>query len=446
MKVHAPRGTQRWVGLAALSVGAVLLAGCSSTPNDDTSSGGDGFEGKTLTVWFPGTNQTEIDLVTGPIAEAFEEETGAKLDVTFVDWNDLSTKLNAAFAAGTAPDVFGHGPAAIADFVVNDRLESLDDYLADLDSADRDDMAAALPGGQVDGVQYLMPLSMQGSLIVYDAADFTAAGLDPDAPPTTWEEVREAAEKLTTRDGGAISRSGLLVPSQAIGRQQTFAGLLGSAGGSMLNEKGEEAAFDSEQGVQALEFFTDLFAGDDAVSANLGADYINAPAAQQPIVLDTAAMEIQSASGANQIVAAAPDLDLRVMDALPFEGQNEGSALGGSGPGLMINSDSELKELAWEFISYMLDPDVSAEYTEGIGAVPVRASAAETPYVKDNPVLQVFVANAANFEPNPNVPGWVQARDSLDKHLEQALNGVVSAQDALDAANGEVDKVLESSR
>lgn len=446
MKAHTPRRDLRWGSVAALTLGAVLLAGCTSTPTDDTSSDADGFEGETLTVWFPGTSQTEIDLVTGPIAEAFEEETGATLDVTFVDWGDLSTRLNAAFAAGTAPDVFGHGPAAIADFVAGDRLEPLDDYLAELDSADLEDMAAALPGGQVDGVQYLMPLSMQGSLIVYDAADFTDVGLDPDAPPTTWEEVRDAAEMLTVRDGDTITRSGLLMPSQAIGRQQTFAALLGSAGGSQLNEEGTEATFNSEQGVQALEFFADLFAGPDAVSTNLGADYINAPAAQSPIVLDTAAMVIQSASGANQIVAAAPDLDLRVMDALPFEGQDAGSALGGSGPGLMINVDSEVKDLAWAFISYLLEPEVSTEYTEGIGAVPVRASAAETPYVQDSPVLQVFVANAPNFVPNPNVPGWVQARDTLDQHLEQVLNGVVPAQEALDQAAVEVDTVLEESR
>lgn len=441
MKVPAPQ-LRRRAALALIAVGALALTACSAPASEESS---DGIEGETLTVWFPGTNQTEIDLVTGPIAEAFEEETGAKLDVTFIDWGDLSTKLNAAFAAGTAPDVFGHGPAAVADFVVNDRVEPLDDYLAEMDEADLDDLAAALPGGQVDGTQYLMPLSMQGNLIVYDAADFTAAGLDPDAPPTTWEEVLTAAEALTVRDGDTITRSGLLLPSQAIGRQQSFAALLASAGGQQLSDDGTEAEFDSPQGVDALEYFTSLFAASDAVSANLGADYINAPAAQQPVVTDAAAMTMQTPNGANQIVAAAPDLDLRVMDAIPFAGEDEGFTLGGSGPGLIINADSELKDLAWTFISYMLSPEVSAEYTEGIGAVPVRASAAETPYVKDNPVLQAFVANAPQFRPNPNVAGWVQVRDTLDKYLEQALNGVLPAADALDQAKVEVDKILESS-
>jgi multiple sugar transport system substrate-binding protein len=446
MKNQPPRFTRRWGSAAVLTIGAVLLAGCSPTPNDDTSPSGEGFEGETLTVWFPGTNQAEIDLVTGPIKEAFEEETGATLEVTFVDWGDLSVRLNAAFAAGTAPDVFGHGPAAVADFVINDRLEALDGYLAELDQADLDDMEAGLLGGQVDGKQYLMPLLMQGSLLVYDAADFEAAGLDPDAPPTTWEEVLAAAEKLTVRDGDTITRSGLLVPSQQIARQQTFATLIMSAGGSQLNAQDTEATFNSAEGVKAIEFFRDLFAGPDAVAASLGADYVNAPPAQQPLVLDTAAMVIQSATAVNQMLEVDSELDLRIIDAVPFEGQAQGFALGGSGPGLMINSDSRVKDLAWTFITHMVAPDVAAQYTEGIGAVPVRASAAETDYVKNSPVLQAFVANAPNFAPNPNVPGWVQARDTMDKYIEQVLNDVTPAQDALNQAKAEVDKVLEESR
>lgn len=443
MEVSTPR--TRHLAAAVLTIGALTLAGCTATSPEPPASGG--FEGQTLTVWFPGTNQTEIDLVTGPIAEKFEEETGATLDVTFVDWGDLSTKLNAAFAAGTAPDVFGHGPAAAADFVVNGRLEPLTDYVDALDQVDRDDLATALPGGQVDGIQYLMPLSMTGNLIVYDAGDFEAAGLDPDSPPTTWEEVRGAAEALTVRDGsGAITRSGLLLPSQAIGRQQTFAALLASAGGQLLSDDGLTAEFSSKAGVKALEYFTDLYSGPDAVSAALGADYINAPAAQQALVLDTASMTMQSPNGANQIIAAAPGLDLRIMDAVPFEGQDDGFTLGGSGPGLMINADSKVKDLGWAFIQYLISPEISAEYTEGIGAVPPRASAADSDYVKNSPVLQAFVANASHFRPNPNVPGWVQARDTLDKALEQGLNRVVPAKDALDSATGEVEKILDGAR
>lgn len=440
MKVSPPR-----LFATVLVATALLAGGC--TASDKPTSDDDNFAGKTLTVWFPGTNKTEIDLVTGPITQKFEQETGAKLSVTFVDWPDLSPKLNAAFAAGTAPDVFGHGPAAVADFAVNDRLEPLDAFLESLDPADATDLGAALPGGRVDGKQYLMPLSMTGNLIMYNAADFKAAGLDPDNPLTTWEAVRDAARKLTVRDSsGKITRSGLLMPSQAIGRQQTFAGLLASAGGRQLTDDGRSASFNSAAGVTALDYFTSLYDGPNAVSADLGADYINSPPAQQPLVTGTAAMTIQSPHGANQILAAAPDLDLRVMNAVPFAGQDKGYTLGGAGAGLMINADSDIKQLAWAFIKYMVSADTSLRYTQGIGAVPIRASAAASDYVRDNPILKTFVGNAANFLPNPNVPGWVLARDNLDKSLEKALNRKQSSQQALDEAATAVNKTLEASR
>jgi multiple sugar transport system substrate-binding protein len=426
--------------LAALSLGAtvgLLLTGCSG------SGGSDDPADQTLSVWFPGTNPDEQKLVNDTLVPRFEEETGATVEVTFVDWGDISTKLNSAFAAGTAPDVFGHGPAAAADFVANDRILNLDEDVASLSEEDRDDLAAALPGGQVDGAQYLMPLSLQGYLVMYDAAAFTAAGLDPEDPPTSWEDLRTAAEALTERDGaGTITRAGLLLPSQALARQQSFVTLLAGEGGALLNEEGTQASFASDEGVEALEFFAGLYSGDDAVSTGLGEDYLNAPAAQQPLVLGTAAMTVQSSSGMAKILDAAPAKDLRVMPALAFEG-NDPAAFGGAGPGLMINSDTDHADLAWEFITYMLSPDVSTEYTEGIGAVPVRASAADSDYAQNSPVISMFLSQTERFVANPNVVGWTQVRDALDSSIEQALNGT-PAKDALESAAVEADEILEA--
>ncbi|WP_116951970.1 ABC transporter substrate-binding protein [Jiangella endophytica] len=428
---------------AVVVASALALSACGSAgpePSGGESSG-------ELSVWFPGTNQTEIDLVTEQIVPAFEEETGATVEVTFLDWGDMSTKLNAAFAGGTAPDVFGHGPAALADFVANERVEPLTEYVDRLSAEDQDDLADAMSGGQVNGTQFLIPLSLQGSLLVYNADDFVEAGLDPANPPATWEDVYDVASDLTVRDAsGTIVRSGLLLPSQPIGRQQTFAFLLHSAGGQQLTDDGAEAAFASDEGQRALDYFTQLFSGSDAVSAGLGADYSNAPTAQQPLVLGTASITLLSPNSMQQVVTAYPELDLRVMMPPKFEGADDGHALGGAGPGLMINADSAEKDLAWQFIQYMISPDTGAEYTQGIGAIPARASAASTPYVQDNPVLQAFVEAAPLYVTNPNVPGWVQVRDTMDKYIEQALNETTSARDALDRAAADVDKILEANR
>lgn len=446
--IRTTRHRLRRGAIALIAVSALVLSGTTASAvspvkgKKTTATAG----GK-LTVWFPGTDPTEIALVTKTIIPAFEKATGAEVDVTYVDWGNMSPKLNAAFAAGVAPDVFGHGPAAVADFVINQRVEPLTNYIKGLDPKVRKDMAAALVGGKVRGVQYLVPLSMQGNLIMYNAADFTAAGLDPNQPPTTWEGVYAAAKKLTQRDAsGAITRSGLLLPSQPIGRQQTFASLLLSNGGTQLNLAGTHARFNSKAGIAALDFFTNLFSEPGAVSAALGANYINAPIAQQPIVIGTASMEFQTPNGMQQIRNAFPKMDLRVMMPPKFAGAKKGYALGGSGPGLLINADSKQKALAWKFIQYMVDPAINLEYTQGIGAVPPLASAATTPYVKNSPILMAFVRAGAQFVPNPNVPGWVQIRDTMDKYLEQALHKTITSKKALDQAQVAVDKIIKASR
>jgi len=414
------------------------LSGCSQPEADDSGP-------KTLTVWYPGAQNK---VLADQFVPQFEKEAGVKVELTFVDWTDMSPKLNAAFAAGSAPDVFGHGPAAAADFAANDRILDLDDYVKKMSETDRKDLAGALPGGQVDGKQYLMPLSLQGSLIVYDADAFREAGINPDTPPETWDEARAVAEKLTKRDqSGQITRSGLLLPSAAVTREQSFLTLLSGKGGSLLNKEGTEATLNSTEGVAALEFFAGLYTGQNAVSANLGQDYSALPPAQQPIVQGTAAMtELPAGSGAvASVLKAAPGRDLRIMPALSFDSKSP-AAFGGAGPGLMINKDSKAADLAWKFIAYMMSAEVSTEYTKAAGAMPVRASAQDSDYAKNSPLVKTFLSQAEHFVPNPNVVGWVQIRDELDKHLEQALNQRVSAKDALQGAADKINKMLKSNR
>lgn len=426
------------VGAGAL---ALIMSGCSTASPSSAASTTAASGGK-LSVWFPGTNPAEIDLVTKKIVPAFEKETGAKVSVTYVDWSNISPKLNAAFAAGTAPDVFGHGPAAAADFVANGRLEPLTKDVASLSKHEKADTEAAFSGGKVNGTQYLIPLSMTGNLLMYNADDFKAAGLDPNRPPTTWEAIRSDAEKLTKKENGRIVRSGLLLPSNTIGREQSFSTLLFAAGGSLVNKQGTRATFDSSAGVKALDFMHSLYAGPDPVSANLGADYASAPIAQQPLVLGTAAMTMLPSTTMQQIVAANPGKDFRVLQPASLA-SGHAAAFGGSGPGLMINADSKQKALAWQFIKYMISPSVSAEYTQGIGAIPIHASALSTPYVKSSEVLKAFLKASPDFVANPNIGGWVQVRDQLDKQVEQALNGVSSAKDALKTAASASDPILK---
>lgn len=428
---------RRRLAMLCTAIASVAVAGCGLGPGNGT-----GDDGNALTVWFPGTDQAEMDVLTKRIVPAFERATGIQVRLTFVDWGSLSPKLDAAFAAGTAPDVFGHGPAAAAEFVAADRLEPLTKQVDSLGSQTLRDLGAALPGGRVDGVQYFIPLSMVGELIVYRAADLRAAGVDPDTPPGTWEGVLDVARKMTRSAGGRMVKAGLLLPTDPLSVEQTFANLLGSAGGAQLTPDGTKAAFDSPAGVKALDYLLDVYTGPGRVGTELGVDYVDEPSTQQPVVVGTAAMEMQTEAHIQQLVTENPGLDLRVMAPPKFAGAARGMAIGGPGPGLMINKDSAKQDQAWRFVSYLISSQVNFEYNEQTGGVPVRASAADTDYVRNSPVLRQFLHAAADFRPDPNVPAWVHVRDTVAKHLEQGLNQVVDVPTALRQAAGEVNAIL----
>jgi multiple sugar transport system substrate-binding protein len=277
--------------------------------------------------------------------------------------------------------------------------------------------------------------------MVYSGADFTAAGLDPKRPPTTWEQARTDARTLTTRTGGRIVRSGMAVPSQPIARQQSYATLLWSAGGDFLSKDGKSATLDTPAASTALDFYTSLYQGGQAVDGTLGAAWSDQPPAQQPIVTGKASMELVSVESIADLRAAAPKRDIRIMPPLSLAG-GEPAVFGGAANGLMINKDSRHKDLGWKFIEYMTSKDISNQYATNLGSLPIRTSASESPAVRKDPVLSQAVGYLKYARGNPNVPGWVQMRDKLDQSLERSLRGTQSPADALRQASSDLDGLL----
>lgn len=420
---------------SAAVVGApLLLSACGgSEPAED--DGGD------LVLWFPGTNPAEQEFLNEVLIPAFTEATGRGASATFIDWPDMSTRLNAGFSSGTGPDIFGHGPAAVADLVGFDRVEPLDDYLEQLDEEDRADLQTGLDSGLVDDVHYLFPIASTGRQVGYNAAHFEEAGLDPDAPPTTFEELKKAADALTDRDGERINRAGIVFDTQPPGMQQAFTTMLWAHGGELLSEDGTSALFNSPEGVAALEWYVACYQGDSPVDSGLGGTWAGLPPAQAPLVTEDCSMMFADPSTFQQIMAAAPEMDLRFMDVLSFEG-SEPAAFGGAATGLMINPDSAKKDAAWELIALLGGAEMNNRYAEDVGHVPVRESAIESDYVQDSPAIETTVENSEHFRSNPNVASWTQVRDTLAGYLEQALNAQMTPQEALDAAVEEIDGIL----
>lgn len=161
-----------------------------------------------------------------------------------------------AYAGGTAPDVVYVNFRQLRNYVGQGFLRPLDDLIArNPDVLDRV-QPRVRDVLRVDGHIYSIPWAQYVQALYYRKDLFRAAGLDPNRPPTDWEEFYAAAKALTNQDRG---QWGFVFEQGS--ESYYWINFLWQAGGEVAvpDRNGVYlAAFDTPQGAQALEFYRRL--------------------------------------------------------------------------------------------------------------------------------------------------------------------------------------------
>jgi ABC-type glycerol-3-phosphate transport system substrate-binding protein len=165
---------------------------------------------------------------------------------------DYGTKLLADIAAGTPPDVFQLGDGDVSKYVAQGAVAPLDDFIA----SDSDfSMDAFFPGianfGQVDGITYLFTKDYSPLVLYFNKDHFAEAGIELPTADWTWDDLLDAAQKLTLDgdgnnaqspdfDSGNIVRWGLQIPAHwgdLLWLRGTLP-IINAGGGSVISEDG----------------------------------------------------------------------------------------------------------------------------------------------------------------------------------------------------------------
>ena len=185
--------TRLGAGLAALTL---LVAGCSGGSGDKqeigNAEGEVSAEGETLSLWIMEGTNPEAEPFFDELSTAFEEETGAELDVQFVPWADAHDKFVKSIAGGTTPDVAEVGTTWTPEFADAGALVDLTDAVSEA-GLDDDLVSGLVEAGTVDDALYGMPWYSGVRSVVYRTDVFEKAGIEP---PTTWDELVAAGEEL----------------------------------------------------------------------------------------------------------------------------------------------------------------------------------------------------------------------------------------------------------
>jgi multiple sugar transport system substrate-binding protein len=181
--------------IAAL-VAVALLAACSQ-------GGKESAGGKTVVHVSidPGLEQGAVDAFNARVAQ-FEAANPA-VDIVPQEYKWDATTFTAQLAGGTLPDVFTVPFTDGRGLIERKQIADISGLVAQLPYARKFNDKIARAGSSDDGRMWAVPIAAHGQALHYNRTLFTQAGLDPDRPPATWDEIRADARQIAQRTGQA---------------------------------------------------------------------------------------------------------------------------------------------------------------------------------------------------------------------------------------------------
>ncbi len=290
--------------------------------------------------------------------------------------------------------------------------------------------------GAADGTLFSQPLNVSTAVMFYNKDIFTRAGLDPNAPPATWPELIAASRQIVSSGAAPCGftstwiawimleqmsaihntpMSTLQNGREGLGAELTFNNELITRTVATLAEMQADRSFDygGRSNDAAAKFISgecgillQSSGGHSAIARDLGAEFGVSFLPYWPDLIETPM---------NSIVGGA---SLWVFNA----------------PG---RTTEEFRGVA-EFLAYLSSTEVLQRFAEGTGFLPATNATFEAMegFFAANPGRDVPVLQLTRGTPSENSSGyrfgrWTEIRDFFHEEVERALQGQISAEEAV---------------
>ncbi|WP_158848724.1 ABC transporter substrate-binding protein [Saccharothrix deserti] len=378
----------------------------------------------------------------GPVPAALETIVGdfhaanpdIRVEMNFMPWDLFFGKLLPAYGSGGGPDLAAFDSTHLAQYAKKGVLAPMDDWFAS-DPASNVLVTAATEAVTYNGTKYAVPMTFSSLKLFYNRSMFADAGLDPDRPPTTWDEWRNAMKKLTKDENrdGTPEQYGMALPDHD--SIPVWPILLWGNGGDVLEPDGAKSALTRPETVDAVRGWTDLLREKEISPVGLtGED------ADRLFQTGQAAMTITGpwmTSGFADV-----DFDVAPVPAGPVRQATLGST---TSVALNAKVSPEKKQAAHRFLSYWVGEQGQEDWMMESGYPSIRV---DQNALADNPFVAEFAADARIAQ--PLMPGVVEFDKIYDDVFESAIKGIgsgeVGVDDGLANAARRVDEILAASR
>lgn len=302
---------------------------------------------------------------------------------------------------------------------------------------------AFMENSMTGGMTYGIPFQRSTPVLYWNKEAFADAGLDPETPPTTWEETVEMGKKLVQKDdSGNVTRWGVRIPSSGF-PYWLFQGLTTQNDAILANSDGNETNFDDPKVVEALEYLVGLSTEEEVMAPGI----IEWGATPKAFFEGQAAMMWTSTGNLTNVRENAPfDFGVGLLPAK----ERFGAPTGGGNFYIFRESSDEQKQAAFDFVKWITAPAQAAKWSIATGYVAPSPATWETAemseYVEGFPQalvardqLEYAVAELSTYE-NQRVTAI------FNDALAAAITGSMEPAEALADAQEKADAILKAYR
>jgi multiple sugar transport system substrate-binding protein len=397
----------------------IVLAVSTLTLSVATSSAGE------IVWWTPNWGEARAKELADKFMAANPGIT-VRMEVTVS--NGLPERVLTALSSGAPPDIIEVQHGWVNGYAQADLIVPLTDVIQE-----REDFTpAALNYVTWQDQLWAIPYRIETHAIIFNKDLWTAAGLDPDAPPQTWAELQAAAQTLTESGVSGFAITGGGEVGNTIFRSLPF---IWMNGGGIVSDDLTTATVNSPEAVEAVTFYTDFYKNGQSPASTLENDGLanrrlfiaNQVATYQSGQFDVPAIRTENAN-----------INIGVFPIPHPEGKETAAILGGWS--FVVPKDAKNPEEAKLFLQFLNTSENQAFFTD---TFPARISSMSAERFND-PILESYKAMLPHGRPVPIHKAWVQITQAYFDGIQRILLGDQTVQESMDQANEEIQALLDS--
>ena len=401
---------------------------------------------KALSFYYPIAVGGPIQAIIDGYCRDFAKESGIEVTPVYAgNYGETFTKAITALKAGQGPQLAVLLAAEIHALQDMDILVSLEELGLDAEGRSWVDgfYPAFLANSRLGGKTWSVPFQRSTAVDYYNKQAFRDAGLDPEAFPTTWDGLTQAAEKLTRRDGSGKTRWGFKLASDVGNAQWTFGALAWQNGHVLMNEAGTETYFDHPKSVEAIAFWRGL-----AFDKKVTPEGVSAWGTLSPDYLEGNTSIIQFTTGNLTNVRDHASFPYGVAGLPGKDGVR--TVVGGGNLYFFKQASPAERAAALRFARFLSTPECAADWCMRTGYIATSPAAWETKELKEY-VAKYPAANVARGF-LPQATGELSTfenqriQKALTDQIQSCLGGAKTPAQAMADAQQEAERILRPFR